>query len=65
MTGVRRGLSLLGMDTTAEVLRAAALDLTRTLHLDAVQLVPYDTANVLPVPPERCADLLARHKPRA
>jgi diguanylate cyclase (GGDEF)-like protein len=44
------------MDTTAEVLRAATLDLTRTLDLTAVldkllqhlaQLVPYDTANVM------------------
>jgi len=44
------------MDTTAEVLRAATLDLTRTLDLSAVfdkllehlaQLVPYDTANIM------------------
>jgi diguanylate cyclase (GGDEF)-like protein/PAS domain S-box-containing protein len=44
------------MDTTAEVLRAATLDLTRTLDLSQVlerllerlhQLVPYDTANVM------------------
>jgi diguanylate cyclase (GGDEF)-like protein len=44
------------MDTTAEVLRAAALDLTRTLDLGEVldkllahlgRLVPYDTANVM------------------
>jgi diguanylate cyclase (GGDEF)-like protein len=44
------------MDSTAEVLRAANLDLTRTLDLDAVltkllehlaQLVPYDTANIM------------------
>ncbi|HEX6739193.1 MAG TPA: EAL domain-containing protein [Vicinamibacteria bacterium] len=44
------------MDTTAEVLRAAALDLTGTLDLQAVldtllgrlqELVPYDTANVM------------------
>ena len=44
------------MDTTAEVLRAATLDLTRTLDLPALldkllahlaQLVPYDTANIM------------------
>jgi diguanylate cyclase (GGDEF)-like protein len=44
------------MDTTAEVLRAATLDLTRTLDLQALldkllvhleQLVPYDTANIM------------------
>ncbi len=44
------------MDNTTEVLRAAALDLTRTLDLDSVlskllehleRLVPYDTANVM------------------
>jgi len=44
------------MDGTAEVLRAATLDLTRTLDLDAVltkllehlaTLVPYDTANIM------------------
>src|SRR5690242_11011112 len=44
------------MDATAEVLRAATLDLTRTLDLDEVldkllahleRLVPYDTANVM------------------
>jgi diguanylate cyclase (GGDEF)-like protein len=44
------------MDTTAEVLRAATLDLTRTLDLEALldkllqhlaRLVPYDTANVM------------------
>jgi diguanylate cyclase (GGDEF)-like protein len=44
------------MDTTAEVLREATLDLTRTLDFDAVlekllehlyRLVPYDTANIM------------------
>ena len=44
------------MDNTAEVLRAATLDLTRTLDLPSVldkllehlaQLVPYDTANIM------------------
>src|SRR5688572_30386643 len=44
------------MDTTAEVLRAATLDLTRTLELQSLldkllvhleQLVPYDTANIM------------------
>src|SRR5207247_3460897 len=44
------------MDTTADVLRAAALDLTRTFDLTSVldkllehlaQLVPYDTASVM------------------
>ena len=49
-------LAFPGMDTTAEVLRAATLDLTRTLDFDEVldkllahldRLVPYDTANVM------------------
>jgi hypothetical protein len=44
------------MDDATEVLRAASLDLTQTLDLDAVlekllvrlrQLVPYDSANVM------------------
>src|ERR671910_1685363 len=44
------------MDTTAEVLRAATLDLTGTLDLDVLldkllqhlaRLVPYDTANIM------------------
>ncbi len=44
------------MDTTAEVLRAATLDLTRTLDVNVLldkllqhlaQLVPYDTANIM------------------
>jgi diguanylate cyclase (GGDEF)-like protein len=54
-------LAFPAMDTTAEVLRAAALDLTRTLDLEEVldkllahleRLVPYDTANVMLVEDE-------------
>jgi diguanylate cyclase (GGDEF)-like protein len=56
------------MDTTAEVLRAATLDLTRTLDLGAVlekllehlaRLVPYDTANIMLLEDDRRLEVRA------